>query len=95
MSTNAAAALTAPAQRWVESQLGRPVVDAEALSGGWTSTMLALTLDGGAEVVLRLMTKEPWLTFATELLERESLVQQQLETSSIAAPGASLLMVTA
>ena len=48
--------------------------------------MLAVTTDDGAEAVVRFMTKEPWLTFATELLERESAVQQQLATSLIPAP---------
>ena len=48
--------------------------------------MLAVTTDDGAEAVVWFMTKEPWLTFATELLERESAVQKQLATSLIPAP---------
>lgn len=55
--------LPAAARRWVESKLGSPVVSARPLTGDWTSTMLAVTTDDGAEAVVRIMTKEPWLAF--------------------------------
>jgi aminoglycoside phosphotransferase (APT) family kinase protein len=56
------------------------------LSGGWTSTMLALVTEDGDEAVLRLMTREPWRTHGPALTTRERDVQQMLAHTSVPAP---------
>lgn len=71
---------------WAESQWRRRIIDVQRLRGGWTSTMLRLTGDDGAQAVLRLMTKDPWRRHAAGLLSREAAVQQQLVRSVIPAP---------
>ena len=52
---------------WAGERLGSAVVAVEELSGGWTSTMLALTTADGSRAVLRLMTNEPWRTHRAQL----------------------------
>lgn len=71
---------------WAGERWGRRVARVRALRGGWTSTMLRLTADDGAEAVLRLMTKEPWRSHASGLLTRESAVQTLLSGTPVPAP---------
>ena len=66
--------------------LGDAVVEARHLSGGITSTMLALTTADGERAVLRLMTNEPWRTHGTELTTREHETQLLLADTPIPAP---------
>lgn len=71
---------------WAGEAIG-PVTGARELTGGWTSTMLALTTSrGGEDVVLRLMTREPWRTHGHGLTTREREIQQMLARTSIPAP---------
>ena len=63
---------------------GSPVVD--AVAGGITSTMLALTTAGGDRAVLRLMTNEPWRTHGAELTTREHETQLMLADTDVPAP---------
>lgn len=82
------------AAAWAGEVLGAPVSDVRGLSGGWTSTMLGLTVADGRRAVLRLMTKEPWRTHAPGLLARESHVQGQLAGSRVPAPQSLALDLT-
>ncbi|WP_341925537.1 aminoglycoside phosphotransferase family protein [Nocardioides psychrotolerans] len=77
--------LSDTARSWVEGRVG-PVEDVRELQGGWTSTMLALTPEGGDEVVLRLMTEEPWRTHGAALTTREAEVQRMLAPTPVPAP---------
>jgi aminoglycoside phosphotransferase (APT) family kinase protein len=70
---------------WVE-EAGHAVTSARELTGGWTSTMLALSTDSGEDLVLRLMTREPWRSHGVALTTRESQVQQMLAATSVASP---------
>ena len=70
---------------WAQ-RVGGPVVGTQELEGGWTSTMLALTREVGADLVLRLMTREPWRTHGEGLTTRESQVQTMLEDTTVPAP---------
>jgi aminoglycoside phosphotransferase (APT) family kinase protein len=63
-----------------------PVTAVQELVGGWTSTMLALTSGGGDDVVLRLMTREPWRTHGEALTNRESQIQAMLASTPVPAP---------
>ncbi len=74
------------ALRWVEKRLGSPVTGVRPLSGGITSTMLALSTAGRDDVVLRLMTNEPWRTHGAELTTREHQTQVMLAATAIPAP---------
>jgi aminoglycoside phosphotransferase (APT) family kinase protein len=74
-----------PALQWAESTVG-PISHVRALSGGWTSTMLALTTLRGSDVVLRLMTREPWRSHGPALTTRERHIQRLLAESPVAAP---------
>lgn len=78
---------------WVEGRVG-PVEDVRELQGGWTSTMLALAPEQGDEVVLRLMTEEPWRTHGEALTTRESEVQQMLAPTPVPAPRSLALDAT-
>ena len=71
---------------WATGRLGAPIVEVVALTGGITSTMLALTTAGGGRAVLRLMTNEPWRTHGTELTTREHETQLLLADTGIPAP---------
>jgi len=73
------------ALEWARRVIG-PITDVRELSGGWTSTMLALSGDGGDDVVLRLMTREPWRTHGAELTVRESEIQEMLAGTPVPAP---------
>lgn len=83
-----------PALEWVEEVLGEPVVDVRRLSGGWTSTMLAIEPSRRQPVVLRLMTNEPWRTHGAQLATRESEIQRMLATTSVPAPRSLALDAT-
>lgn len=74
------------ALEWAGSALGAPVVSWQPMSGGLTSTMLALRDASGAESVLRLMTHEPWRTYGAELTTREHLAQNVLAGTAVPAP---------
>ncbi len=56
------------------------------LSGGLTSTMLALSQPSGARSVLRLMTNEPWRTHGADLTRRERAAQVELVATPVPAP---------
>lgn len=71
---------------WAGSRLGARVRDHEQLSGGLTSTMLALTDDTGRRSVLRLMTEEPWRAHGPELTRREQAAQRELCATPVPAP---------
>lgn len=62
------------------------MVSHEALTGGMTSTMLALRHGSGEDTVLRLMTEEPWRTHGVELTAREHAAQQVLADTDVPAP---------
>jgi aminoglycoside phosphotransferase (APT) family kinase protein len=70
---------------WASATIG-PVTRVSELSGGWTSTMLALDTGVGGGFVLRLMTREPWRSHGPELTARECEVQQMLAGSGVPAP---------
>ena len=71
---------------WAASVWLRRIIRVRPLTGGWTSTMLALTADNGEQAVLRLMTRQPWRRHAAGLLAREAAVQQHLAGTPIPAP---------
>ena len=79
---------------WAESRLGRAVVEVQELTGGWTSTMLRLTDDGGGHAVLRLMDKEPWRTHGEGLTTREHETQLMLAGTDVPAPRSLALDAT-
>jgi len=70
---------------WAEGVVG-PVRAVRELAGGWTSTMLALRTESADEVVLRLMTREPWRTHGAGLTARESRTQEMLARTPVPAP---------
>ncbi|MFC7360460.1 phosphotransferase family protein [Nocardioides astragali] len=71
---------------WAGDVLGAPVLASRELTGGLTSTMLALRDASGAESVLRLMTNEPWRTYGAELTTREHHTQNVLAGTAVPAP---------
>lgn len=71
---------------WAGSAIGSRVVSSEPLTGGVTSTMLALEHEDGSRTVLRLMTHEPWRTHGAELTTRERTAQQFLSGTDVPAP---------
>ncbi len=75
----------AAALAWAREAIG-PVAAVRDLHGGWTSTMLALTTHSDDDVVLRLMTREPWRTHGEGLTTRESDVQEMRATTPVPAP---------
>jgi len=70
---------------WAAATIG-PITGMRELSGGWTSTMLALTTESDDELVLRLMTREPWRTHGHALTTRECEIQQMLASTPVPAP---------
>jgi aminoglycoside phosphotransferase (APT) family kinase protein len=70
---------------WAESVAGH-ITSVRSLAGGWTSTMLALAREAGDEIVLRLMTRDPWRPHGRALTTRESRIQQMLTSTRIPAP---------
>ena len=71
---------------WAESVLDEPIAEVTELSGGLTSTILALSHGSGARSVLRLMTNEPWRTHGAALTRRERAAQAELSSTSVPAP---------
>ncbi len=71
---------------WSEGVLGARITQSSELSGGLTSTMLALTDATGRRSVLRLMTNEPWRTHGFDLTQREASALQVLEDAPVPAP---------
>jgi len=63
-----------------------PIARVTELSGGMTSTMLRLQSGSGPDVVLRLMTREPWRKHGEALTTRESQVQQMLAHTPLPVP---------
>ena len=76
---------------WAGAAVGSPVVRHQPLTGGVTSTMLALDHRDGAESVLRLMTHEPWRTHGAELTTRERDAQLFLAGSGVPTPASLAL----
>lgn len=68
------------------AEVAGPITGVRELAGGWTSTMMSLTCEVGDDVVLRLMTREPWRTHGEGLTTRESEVQQMLASTPVPAP---------
>lgn len=75
---------------WASATTG-PLADVSELSGGWTSTMLALATGSGDGLVLRLMTREPWRSHGAALTTRESEIQQMLAPTTVPAPRSQAL----
>jgi Ser/Thr protein kinase RdoA (MazF antagonist) len=71
---------------WAESTLGSPICEWVPLSGGLTSTMLAISDASGSQSVLRLMTNEPWRTHGRALTRREQAAQDELASTPVPAP---------
>ncbi|MCR6030964.1 phosphotransferase [Nocardioides sp. zg-579] len=71
---------------WAARCVGSPVVARRALSGGTTSTLLALTHVDGAATVLRVVDREPWAAHRVALTTREREVQLQLADTPVPAP---------
>lgn len=78
--------MRAGVRAWAESVLGTAITEVAELSGGITSTMLALTISSGEQAVLRLMTREPWRTHGAELTRRERVALQALAGTDVPAP---------
>lgn len=70
---------------WVADLCG-PIGKVRELTGGFTSTMLALTTADANEVVLRLMTEEPWRSHGAALTRRERDVQEMLASTPLPVP---------
>lgn len=71
---------------WAASVLGADVRECVRLTGGMTSTMLALTDASGSRSVLRLMTEEPWRTHGAGLTAREQAALSTLAATPVPAP---------
>lgn len=76
---------------WAGSATGSRVTSYDALTGGLTSTMLALRHADGSESVLRLMTDEPWRTHGAELTTRERDAQLAMAGTPVPAPASLAL----
>ncbi len=76
---------TTAALAWAAGVVG-PIATVTELTGGMTSTMLRLRSDSPSDVVLRLMTREPWRTHGEGLTTRESQVQQMLASTPLPVP---------
>jgi aminoglycoside phosphotransferase (APT) family kinase protein len=71
---------------WGEAALGATITGVVELSGGISSTILALTDASGHKAVLRLMTKDPWRADGSELTRRERVALEELATTAVPAP---------
>jgi aminoglycoside phosphotransferase (APT) family kinase protein len=78
--------MRAEVRAWAQEMLGAAITDVVELSGGITSTMLALTDTSGHQAVLRLMTEDPWRQYGEELTRRERSALQELTTTPVPAP---------
>lgn len=79
-------AVSAAALAWAQAALGTPITGCVPLSGGMTSTMLALTDVADRQSVLRLMTNEPWRSHGPALTRREQAAQRVLSSTPVPAP---------
>lgn len=79
------ARVTESAVAWA-TESWQPVTDVTTLTGGWTSTMLALTGEDGEQAVVRLMTRQPWASHAPQMLPRESGLQALLAPTPVPVP---------
>ena len=70
---------------WASATIGA-LTHVSELSGGWTSTMLALANEQDDAFVLRLMTREPWRDHGPALTTRECEIQHMLASTSVPAP---------
>ena len=70
---------------WASAVTG-PLARVSELAGGSTSTMVALETEAGDELVLRLITREPWRSHGAGLTTREREVQQMLTGTPVPAP---------
>jgi aminoglycoside phosphotransferase (APT) family kinase protein len=75
----------AAALSWASEVVG-PITAVREVTGGWTSTMLALTTVAGDRAILRLMTREPWRTHGAGLTARESQIQRMLTGGAVPVP---------
>jgi len=75
----------AAALRWADGVVG-PIAATVELTGGMTSTMLRLIRVSLPDVVLRLMTREPWRTHGEGLTARESQIQRMLVSTTLPVP---------
>lgn len=80
------------ALNWAATVLAAPVVDVDELTGGLTSTMLAISAGDGTRAVLRLMTEEPWRHHGAELTRRERQAMHDLASTPCPLRGASRWM---
>lgn len=71
---------------WAADVVGSPVVGRRPMTGGRTSTLLALEHADGQASVLRVIDRQPWATHRVALATRESQVQRQLGATSVPAP---------
>lgn len=71
---------------WAAETVGSPVVAERVLTGGWTSTVLALAHADGRRSVLRVVDREPWATHRVELTTRERDTQVFLAAAAVPAP---------
>lgn len=71
---------------WAAAALRAPVTGVTRLTGGLTSTMLALVDATGRRSVLRLMTEEPWRTHGPGLTAREADTLGVLADTPVPAP---------
>jgi aminoglycoside phosphotransferase (APT) family kinase protein len=78
--------MRAGVRAWTESVLGAAITEVVELSGGITSSMLALTASSGEHAVLRMMTNEPWRTHGSELTRRERVALQALTGTDVPIP---------
>jgi len=70
----------------VESVLGESVAGCHELTGGLTSTLLAISDAAGGRSVLRLVTQEPWRSHGAPLTRRERAAQVELVATDVPAP---------
>lgn len=79
---------------WAAEALGSPVVAQRPLTGGWTSTILALDHADGQQCVLRVIDREPWATHRAALATRERDTQVFLVDTAVPAPRSLALDAT-
>lgn len=71
---------------WAADVVGSDVVARRVLTGGWTSTILALTHADGRDTVLRVIDREPWSRHRAALTTRERDTQAFLASTVVPAP---------
>lgn len=71
---------------WAADALASPVIAARHLTGGWTSTILALDHLDDRQSVLRVIDREPWASHCSALTTRERDTQAYLAGTPVPAP---------